>query len=168
MAKSEGWIKWFRKAEHNDVLQDEMFDKLHAFMYLVEKANIEPVDIPIGNKTLHLERGQFFTSIRKLAKEWNWSLGKTHRFIGTLCGTHMIHTNSIMNGTLVTIENYSKYQSARNTRSNTNSNTNDNTNGRQRKKKEEKDAKRPHSGAHKGAPGAVEEDVIASMGEPIW
>lgn len=168
MAKNEGWIKWFRKAEHNDVLKDDRFDKFHAFLYLVEKANIDPVDIPIGNTVLHLERGQMFTSIRKLSKEWNWSLGKTYRFLGTLCGTHMIHTDSIMNGTLVTIENYSKYQSSRNTNRNTNGTTNGITNGRQRKKKEEKDEKKPPNGCASGRTAAVEKGGEPPMGDPLW
>ena len=169
MAKSEGWIKWFRKAETNEVLKDESFDKLHAFMFLVEKANIEPIDITFGNGTMHLERGQLHTSIRKLSVIWNWSEGKTRRFIDALTGAQMIGISSNTHGSTITIENYSKYQNARRTNSSTNDSTKRNTNGRQRKKKEEKDAKRPHSGAHKGASGAVEEeDVIASMGEPIW
>jgi len=145
MSKSAGgWIKWYRRAEQNDVLKDDHFDKYHAFLYLVEKANITPVDIPIGNQTLHMERGQLFTSVRKLAKIWNWSLGKTHRFLGTLCGTHMIHTNSIMNGTLITIEKYSDFQGSRNTNGNTYGNRSGNTDGLQDKNiKKNNKKKRP-------------------------
>ena len=168
MAKNEGWIKWYRKAEHNDVLKDEKFDKFHAFLYLVERANIEPVDIPIGTQTLHLERGQFFTSIRKLSKEWNWSLGKTHRFLGTLCGTHMIHTNGITNGTVITIENYSKYQSQRNTNGYTNRYTDGYTDGIQRKNIRKKDAKKAPNGTHSGATAAEKNGGEPPMGDPIW
>ena len=168
VAKNEGWIKWFRKAEHNDVLKDDTFDKLHAFMYLVEKANIEPVDIPMGNKTLHLERGQFHTSIKKLATIWGWSEGKTRRFLGALTGAHMIGISSNTNGSTVTIENYNRYQSTRRTNGSTNDSTNDSTGGRQRKKKERKDEKIPPKSAHPTAHSAEKKGGEPPMGEPLW
>lgn len=162
MAKNtSGWIKWYRKAEQNEVLKDEYYDKYHAFLSLVEKANIEPVDIPVGNQTLHMERGQLFTSMRKLAKEWNWSLGKTHRFLGTLCGTHMIHTTSIMNGTLITIEKYKKYQDSRNTNGNTNGNKDGITDGIQYKniRKEEEKKRRSNALSVTGFPEEPETEA---------
>lgn len=157
MAKSsEGWIKWYRKADHNEVLKDERFDKYHAFLYLVERANIEPTDIPFGSGTMHLERGQFHTSIKKLARTWGWSEGKVRRFLGALTGAQMVYISSSTNGSTITIENYSKYQNVRRTNGSTNGSTNGRTDGRQRKNiKNNKNKKNAQSRA-KGAP--VRED----------
>lgn len=129
MASNDGWIKWFRKADQNEVLKDERFDKYHAFLYLVERANVTPVDIPFGNGMMHLERGQFHTSIKHLAKTWNWSEGKVRRFLGALTGAHMVGISSNTNGSTITIENYSKYQNVRATNSTSDSTSNDTTHG---------------------------------------
>lgn len=164
MAKSTGgWIKWYRKAEETEVLKDDTFDKYHAFLYLVEKANIEPVDIPMGKEVLHLQRGQLHTSIKKLSRTWGWSEGKTRRFLGALTGAHMVGIISNTNGSTITIENYSKYQNSRRT----NDSTNDSTNGRQDKNKERKDAKNA-PGSRKSASGAGRRRrPEPPMGDPI-
>ena len=162
MASNDGWIKWFRKADQNEVLKDERFDKYHAFLYLVEKANIEPVDIPMGKEVLHLQRGQLHTSIKKLSRTWGWSEGKTRRFLGALTGAHMVGIISNTNGSTITIENYSKYQNVRRT----NSSTNGSTDGRQRKKIRREDAKNA-PGSRKSAPGASKK-IEPPMGDPIF
>ena len=166
MAKNEGWIKWYRKAEQNEILKDECFDKYHAFLYLVERANIEPIDIPFGQGTMHLDRGQFHTSIKKLAETWNWSEGKTRRFLGALTGAHMVGISSNTNGSTITIEKYSKYQNARRTKSSTNDNTDGSTSGRQRKNIKEREDEKSAHGSRKGAPGAGKKVIDPPLEEP--
>lgn len=166
MASNDGWIKWFRKADQNEVLKDERFDKYHAFLYLVERANVTPVDIPFGNGMMHLERGQFHTSIKHLAKTWNWSEGKVRRFLGALTGAHMVGISSNTNGSTITIENYSKYQNVRRTNSSTNGSTDGRTDGRQRKKIRREAAKNA-PGSRKNAPGASKK-IEPPMGDPIF
>lgn len=143
---ANGWIKWYRQAESNKVLKDEFFDKYHAFLYLVEHANHEDATIPFGSETTTIKRGQLHTSVRKLAREWNWSEGKVRRFLGTLTGAHMVGISSSTHGSTITIENYSKYQNRRRTNGSTNGRTDGNTDGRQTRSKEDKEyKKRPKS-----------------------
>lgn len=119
MKNTEGWIKWWRKAEFNEVLTDDKMDRTHAFMYLVMSANIKQGKTTYGEV---IKRGQFKTSIRKLSTAFGWSVKKTMRFLDDLERAGMVHTERHTKGTLVTIEKYSTFQDARNTKGNTDRN----------------------------------------------
>ena len=107
-----GFIKWYRKAEGNPVLKDKSFDRLHAFLYLVERANIQDSRIPFGTTYKLIRRGQLFTSLEKLSQIFGWSLKRTRLFIEDLENAKMITTKRYPHfGTIVIINSYEKYQS---------------------------------------------------------
>lgn len=123
---------------------NEPFDMLHAWIYLIGKANFRQAKRMYRGQLQITERGQLQTSILSLAKEWKWTIAKTRRFIRTLERDGMIHTDSTTNGTTITIENYAIYQDVRRTNSTTNSiansttdSTTDSTHNKKNKEREE-------------------------------
>ena len=85
-----GYIRLFRKVEQNPVLSCDKFDRVHAWIYLIERANFKPVKIKIDDTFIQLDRGQLWTSIRNLAKVFGWSINKTRRFLHDLERAGMI------------------------------------------------------------------------------
>lgn len=108
---SDGYIKWYRKAEDNPAFRVTTFDELHAWLWLVERANFKRVTIRFNNGRKTLQRGQMWTSIRQLAKTWNWGKEHVADYLDNLESNGMIKRVSDTSGTLLTIENYNKYQS---------------------------------------------------------
>lgn len=140
-----GWIKWYRQAELNSVLvKDEPYDRTHAFMWLVMKANTK--NITSNKKTL--KRGQLWTSIRIMARAWGWGRNKVAAFLDELEANGMIQCERATNGTVITVENYAKYQHQRATNRATNEATNRATNEAHNKNTEEEAAQlAPKNGA---------------------
>lgn len=122
-----GYILWYRKAESNPVLEDEKFDRLHAWLWMIERANYRRVTIIFNGKKRQLKRGQFITSTRKLATAFGWSVAKVRRFLSDLERNNMIKMERNTNGTLLTIEKYTFYQGSAHTNEHTLS-TNEYTN----------------------------------------
>ena len=109
-----GYIKLFRKVELNPVLQCKHFDRFHAWVWLIERANFKPVKIRINGETIQLERGQLWTSTQTLANTFGWSKATTWAFLTDLEAAGMIKKSPNANGTVLTIENYTFYQDAQN------------------------------------------------------
>ena len=67
-------------------------------------------------KVVESKRGQVFASYRFLAERWGWDKNRVSRFLKTLRDDEMIKVvksgtqGGTVNGTVITIENYSKYQ----------------------------------------------------------
>lgn len=124
MKNTNGWIKWWRQAEKNDVLEDDKFDRTHAFMYMVMMANTKQAKTRYGET---IKRGQFKTSIRKLSQAFGWGHTKTECYLNDLENKGMIRTKRTPNGTLVTIVKYGKFQDVRDTKKDTDRHTDRNT-----------------------------------------
>lgn len=129
-----GWVKWYRDAEINPVLEDsEGFDRTHAFLWMVMRANYKRVYITINGRRRRLDRGQFLTSVRKLAAAWGWGTKKVTKFLEELESNAMITRKRYHGGTIITVENYSKFQDAGNSLGDTSDHANDYANGTQYK-----------------------------------
>lgn len=86
------------------------YDERSAWIYLLMMANYEDHEI---RTDLVIRRGQVFTSQKKLAEEWKWSVSKVHRFLGKLTERHMATFEKLNVGkgaTLITILNYCNLQ----------------------------------------------------------
>lgn len=132
---SDGYIRVYRKTDDDPIFEGEPFDKYHAWIWMISRANYKPTRILFGGKIITLKRGQFVTSVRKMSDKFGWSTNKTLRFLRLLESNGMIRKRSNTEKTLITIEKYSVYQDSRNTNGDTNDNTNDNTNESQRIKR---------------------------------
>lgn len=105
-----GWVKIHRKIAENWIWKEKPFDKARAFMDLIILANREDKRETVGSKIITVERGSIFTTANNLSVRWGWSRGKVLRFFKNMELNGMISTSSIPEGTLITIENYQKYQ----------------------------------------------------------
>lgn len=111
MSMKSGWIKLYRKMmEHWIWKYREPYDRRSAWQYILLEAYFCDSTVFHKGEIIHVERGQFPTSIRDLAEQWMWSKGKVQRFLNDLEAEHMIELNRTKNGTLLTVVNYGFYQ----------------------------------------------------------
>ncbi len=110
-----GWIRIDRKIQSNWTWSDKPYAYGQAWIDLLLLAAYEDTKTVVNGTVVEVKRGQFFTSTRFLAERWGWSNGKVLRFFRNAERNAMLHTDSTINGTLVTIENYGLYQGERNT-----------------------------------------------------
>lgn len=107
---NNGYIKLYRKCLENEFFLEKPFDRWRAFEYLLISARYKPSRVILKGQVIELEAGQLIVSEKKLAEKWDWSRGKVRRFLSLLESLQMIQVNGTAYGTLVTIENYTKYQ----------------------------------------------------------
>lgn len=119
------WIKIHRKIQETAIWEsDEPFDYRSAWIDLLMEANTTNKDIIYQGRVIKVRRGDVYTSIRKLAKRWNWSRDKVSRYINLLEKLGMIKRNdSVKCATLLTLVNYGKYQDKADTNKSTNKDT---------------------------------------------
>lgn len=107
---NNGYIKLYRKCLENEFFLEKPFDRWRAFECLLISARYKPSRVILKGQVIELEAGQLIVSEKKLAEKWDWSRGKVRRFLSLLESLQMIQVNGTAYGTLVTIENYTKYQ----------------------------------------------------------
>lgn len=90
-------------------------------------ANHADKKIYIGGIPTIISRGQFHTSVIKLADRWVWSRNKVIRYLTMLERDNMITTSGTPNGTTISIVNYGKFQDMRTTNETTNDTTDETT-----------------------------------------
>lgn len=106
-----GWIKLHRQILDCWVWDDdEPYTKAQAWMYLLICANHTETKIYFDGGLLTVERGQYITSIRKLADKFLWSRDKVSKFLKLLESDNMATVKADTKKTLITIVNYAKYQ----------------------------------------------------------
>lgn len=106
----EGYVKIYRKVMENEVFLELPYDRWHAFEFLLLKARRFPTITILKGKPIKLEVGQLIYGEDALARKWGWSRGKVKRFLDMLENLEMIKKNGTPYGTVITIENYTKYQ----------------------------------------------------------
>lgn len=108
---AEGWIKLHRKLLDCILwIDEEPFDRRSAWIDLLLLANHSDKEILFNGSPITIKRGQYLTSVRKLAEHWHWSANRTLRFLRLLESLKMITKESDNYRTLLTIENYGVYQ----------------------------------------------------------
>lgn len=116
-----GYIKLYRDIMDSDIWKSkEPFDYRSAWIDLLLLASHKDHDIFGKGKLIKSKRGQVNRSLQQLADRWHWkSRGRVKRFLAELEAAQMVNTICTSNGTVITIENYSKWQDARNSKRNT-------------------------------------------------
>ena len=109
---AKGWIKLYRSLLDSDIWygKGQPFDMRSAWIDLLMLANHEDKKIIFDYETVTVERGQFITSVRKLGERWKWGKERTLKYLRLLERSGMITKDSNARRTLITIENYDKYQ----------------------------------------------------------
>ena len=152
----KGWIKIYRQIQDSAIwTSDRPFDDRSAWIDLIMMANIESKSVLYRGQTVIVNRGDVYTSVRKLAARWHWSTGKVSRYLNNLTKLEMVkRKKSTKSATLLTLVNYEDFQSVRyrdkDTDKDTNKDTDEYTDGRLlkniKKKKENKEGAPPISG----------------------
>lgn len=116
MKKNRGWIKLHRQLQSSAIWNtNEPFDRRSAWIDLLLMVNHEERVIIVDGKKKVIKEGQHWTSYRKLAERWKWSIGRVKRYFGLLSELGMVTATGTQSGTLLTIEKYGFFQGGRNT-----------------------------------------------------
>ena len=110
-----GYIKLHRQIQDCWIWDSGKFDKRSAWIDLLMLANHRDKKFMFNGKPVVITRGQFMTSIRKLAVRWEWSTSTVFDFLKILEDDNMIKKESDSHRTLLTIINYEVYQGVPNT-----------------------------------------------------
>ena len=111
MAKGRGtFIKLDRGIRDNWVWQSKPYSPGQAWLDLLMEAAYATTVREWKGSFLTQHRGEVFTSITSLSERWGWSYKKVVRFIRALEGDGMVRRGDLPKGTLLTIENYEKFQ----------------------------------------------------------
>ena len=117
MAANKGWICLHRSIQDSwlwENKKDECFSNGQAWIDMILLANHEEKKIRLNGDIVTIERGQFHTSVVKLAERWNWSRNRVNRFLKLLEKDNMVETKGEAGcGTRITLINYGKFQDMR-------------------------------------------------------
>ena len=108
--KGNGYILHWRKVEDNPIFQGEKFDRYHAWFWILEHAAFRDHFVYLDGKKKLNKRGDYITSISKLAEIWRWNRRTVSGFLKLLESEGMIHRSVHSRGIVITVENYSDYQ----------------------------------------------------------
>ena len=114
---AKGWICLHRSIQDSWLWQNEKnesFSNGQAWIDMILLANHEDRTIRVNSDIKTIKRGQFYTSIVKLANRWNWSRNRVKRFLKMLEKDNMVEaTYETGCGTTLTLVNYGKFQDMR-------------------------------------------------------
>lgn len=104
-----GWIKLHRDIREHWVYEDPLLFKIWLSVLLI--ANHEERKIFINGQMFNVQRGQFWTSIRKFSAQLNMNKDTVRKKLLLLQSDGMIYMDSRKGiGTLITVCNYALYQ----------------------------------------------------------
>lgn len=163
----KGWIKLSRQIQDHWIWRDP--EKLKAWLDILLLANHETKKVEMRDGLVSIKRGQFVTSIDKLAERWKWSRNRVYRFLSLLEADGMVQRKANRYRTTITVVNYGKFQDRQNTNGTSNGTPNETTDGtpsgtRTRKIKNEKEYKEDSSTPLTGS--AVQKEEKAQPGDP--
>ena len=112
----KGWISIYRQIQDNWIWESkEPFDKRSAWIDLLLMVNHDKQKIKFDNELIEVEKGQTITSIKHLAEKWKWSRHKVSDFLNLLEQDTMLVQVRDNKKTLISIENYEKFQTQKKT-----------------------------------------------------
>lgn len=107
----EGWISIHRQIQEHWLWKSkEPFDKRSAWIDLLLMVNHQKEKIEFDNGFIEVDRGSRITSLEKLSKRWKWSRHKVSDYLNQLEQDCMLVQVRDNKKTLISIENYDKYQ----------------------------------------------------------
>lgn len=107
----EGWISLHRQLQEHWLWKSkEPFDKRSAWIDLLLMVNHQKEKVKFDKGFIEVERGRRITSLEKLSKRWRWSRHKVSDYLNQLEQDGMLVQVRDNKKTLISIENYDKYQ----------------------------------------------------------
>jgi len=107
---NKGWVKLWRD-QFNSWISKKPFCDGYAWCYLYQRANHKKGMINFRNEYIQVERGQFLTSKLQLQEIYGWTYRHVENFLKALENDEMIRNRTTNRYIVITIVNYSKYQS---------------------------------------------------------
>lgn len=106
-----GYVKVHRGWEASPDFRNEAYCERAAWLWLLSNAAYRPT-IRVGGKgdDIAIEEGQIHVSDRSLASVWGWDKKRVRRFLARLERSKTVTSKRTANGTILTIENWAKYQ----------------------------------------------------------
>lgn len=129
---SNGWIKLYRQLQDCPIWYGERFSKGQAWVDLLLLANHSDKKTLFNGEIIRIGRGQYLTSMVKLAEKWSWNRKTVSSYLNMLEKEKMITRVSDNTKTLITIENYENYQGCEETDGQLNTQPNGQPIGQQR------------------------------------
>lgn len=83
--------------------KSRIFSAFEAYIYILQRANYAAGSFKLGSRTIYLEAGQLFCSVRSLADAWGWQRGTVERFLDHLESRQFISLVTHNHGTYITI-----------------------------------------------------------------
>jgi len=105
----KGYIYLHRKLLDNPVVMKDA-DHLALWVYILMKANHSKRDVMFGKERITVERGQFITGRKVIAKDLGINESKVYRIIKLLKSEQQIEQRVNSTSSLITIVNYDAYQ----------------------------------------------------------
>lgn len=107
----KGYIKLYRQLQDCWIWNSkEKHNKRSAWIDLLLLANHRDKKILFDDELITIKKGQYLTSLHKLAERWGWSINTVKKFLGILESDGMIHRKSNNRCTLIDIVNYERFQ----------------------------------------------------------
>lgn len=140
-----GYIKLHRGWQDSDLFPNEPYCARAAWCWLISNAAWKET-IRHGGKgdEVVLQPGQIHVSDRSLASVWGWDKKRVRRFLAKLERSKTATSKRTANGTVLTIENWDKYQSSGPTGGPSTGPTEDQPRTTQEEGKERKEEKNTH------------------------
>lgn len=107
---NKGFIIINRRIEDHWIWTDKPYSKGQAWIDLILMANYADSSMLIKGQIVEIKRGQVLRTIGFLSERWGWSAKKVRSFIDQLRGQQMVTPQGTPQGTLITIENYTFWQ----------------------------------------------------------
>ena len=106
----KGWIKLHRSLQDCPMWYEERFSKGQAWVDLLLMANHSDKKILFNGDFIIVQRGQYLTSMVRLAEKWKWDRKTVSKFLKLLEKDKMVTLSVDNSRTLITIDNYCIYQ----------------------------------------------------------
>lgn len=106
----QGWVSIHRQLNDHWLWKDKPFSKGQAWIDILMRVNHKQAKVPIGNVIVDVEAGQTIWSIQDMATKWGWSRKKVSNFLNILQTELMLSQKRTSKYTLITVENWSMYQ----------------------------------------------------------
>ena len=106
---NQGWIRVHRQIQ-DCWIWDGKYDQGRAWIDLLLLANHREKKISIDHELVIIKRGQFHTSLKKLADRWQWDKRTVGKYLDLLEKDGMIKQVRSERGTTLTIVNYDIFQ----------------------------------------------------------
>jgi len=103
-----GWISLYRKIQDNWIWERD--DYFKAWVDILFMVNHKSKKILLDGNFVKVERGERYTSLRKLSNKWNWSTTKVNRFLKIHNKDGMIELKKDTKNTDIKVCNYNVYK----------------------------------------------------------